>query len=102
VALTYSDISTQAASSNWISRVKVALISTAVDVKTSNAPATSLAARQDRLARAIIADPDTWAARFAVPVALGFVADNLLSAVSDAAIFARIDVIYDDFLALTF
>lgn len=98
MALSYADISSQAADQAWIDRVKIALVSTAVDVKTSNAPANILATRQDRLARSIIADPTLWAARFAIPVALGFVANANLAGVTDAAIFARVDAVYDDFL----
>ena len=98
MALSYTDIETQAKDSAWIARVKIALVSTATDVKTSNTPATALAVRQDRLGRAILVDPDTWARAFAIPVALGFVANANLSGVTDAAIFARIDAVYDDFV----
>lgn len=98
MALSYTDIETQAKDAAWIARVKIALISTASDVKTSNTPANILATRQDRLGRAILADPDAWASRFAIPVALGFVANANLAGVTDNAIFARVDAVYDDFL----
>lgn len=98
MALNYTDIETQSKDAAWIARVKIALVSTATDVKTSNAPATVLDAKRDRLARSILADPGYWAAVFSIPVALGFVANTSLSSVTDAAIFARVDAVYDDFL----
>jgi hypothetical protein len=75
------------------------LISAAIAISVDS-PADSLARRRDILARQILLDPDTWVARFSVPVALGFLADVDLgvAAVTDAEIDTRVSAVFNDFL----
>lgn len=97
--MTYETLTAAAAETQWRNRVQTALIKAAIDI-TVDAPPTELDGRRDALAREILREPSIWTTRFAVPVALGFIADADLSevAVTDPEMDARIAGIFNDFL----
>ena len=96
---TYAQIVTAAADATWKARVKAALITAAVNI-TVDAPNTALDQQRDRLARAVLSDPDGWTERFNLPVALGFTSDNDLAAanVTDAEIDTRVAAVWNDLI----
>lgn len=98
--MNYETVTVAASADAWRSRVKTALIKAAIDI-TVDSPSGDLNTRRDRLAREILRDPDVWTARFAVPVALGFIADADLSdvAVTDPEMDTRIASIFNDFIS---
>jgi hypothetical protein len=97
--MTYDTLVTAAAATTWISRVKASLVSAAIAISVDS-PAAGLEARRDRLARTIMTNPEVWAQRFALPVALGFLADADLGAANatDAEIDTRVAGVFNDFL----
>lgn len=82
---------------NWQQRVETALVHTAVNVKITDNPANALEERRSDLGRRIRDHSSQEAQRWALPVALGFMAAANLSAaaISDDDIFSRIDFIWD-------
>lgn len=99
--MNYDTLTTAAQAEAWRRRVRTAMLKAAIDIATDS-PATALDRRRDRLARDVLSDPDVWVSRFAVPVALGFLADADLSdvAVTDGEMDTRIAAVWNDFLAL--
>lgn len=99
--MNYETVTTAASADAWRKRIKTALIKAAIDIAVDS-PADNLAVRRDSLAREILREPDLWMGRFALPVALGFIADADLSdvAVTDPEMDSRIAAIFNDFLPL--
>jgi hypothetical protein len=97
MAITYAQVG-GLIDATWTGRVKASLVAAAIAISVDS-PATALDMRRDRLAREIVRSPDAWAERFALPVALGFLAQNDLASVSDASIDTRVSSVYNDFLA---
>lgn len=84
---------------DWKSRIKAAILHTAVNVKIKAAP-TVAEGPADALGRSVVADPDFWASRFKDVVAVILIGEpNLTSAeVLDAEIFSAVDVAWGKFL----
>lgn len=97
--MTYDALVTAAAADVWKRRVKASLAAAAIAI-TVDAPATPLDSRRDRLGRAVLNEPDVWTNRFALAVALGFLAgaDLLVGTVSDAQVDTRVASVWNDFL----
>lgn len=96
--MSYEELNWYASDDHWIARVKAALTHTAANVKIKAAPSGNQEIADDALGRSILADQDGWARRFSLVVGLGFLGNATLAEVSDAAIFSRIDAVFDSFL----
>lgn len=96
----YSAMLAHANDPGWVARVTVAVTLTAANVKVKAAPSGATEIAEDALGRLILQSPATYGARFALPVALGFIGDADLEpgTVTDAAIFARVAALYRSFL----
>lgn len=84
---------------DWLSRIKACILHTAVNVKIKAAPTTA-EGPADALGRSVVADPDLWARRFAPVVAVVLIGspDLTSASVTDAALFAAVDVAWGKFL----
>ena len=102
--LAYSTLNLEWQNPNFVSRVQVALLQTASAVKMeAEPPATlsSVADHEDKLARAIVANPTFWASQFAYLVAIQLIGNTTLldeTVTTDAAIFSAIAAVFDKFL----
>jgi hypothetical protein len=102
--LTYLQMAAQSQDSNFLRRVKMALLQ---DVNANRIQATppandgSLTYLIDRLGRSILADPVTWATYFATLVAEQLIAKTTLldeAVTTDADLFSAISAVYQKFL----
>lgn len=89
--LAYTALKAAADDPAWKDRVRVGLELAAITIGGADA--------SDRLARSVIADPNAWTDRFALPVALGFIGqpDLATSHVTDGDIFSRINFLWPAF-----
>lgn len=95
----YTDLQQQVGSSTWIDRVKMCIVHTAVNVKIKAAP-TVAQGPADALGRSVVADPNSWASRFAPVVGVILIGEPDLTPanVTDAELFAAVDVAWGKFL----
>lgn len=96
---TYAQIVPASADAAWIARVKASIVTAALAIAVDS-PATPLDLHRDRMARLVLLDPELWATRFALPVALGFLGDSDLTVanVTDAEIDTRVSSVWNDFV----
>jgi hypothetical protein len=82
----------------WRSRVKGCIIHTANAVKIKAAP-TVAQGPADALGRAVVNDPDFWAAKFAPVVASQLIGEPSLSVtdVADEELFSAVDAVWSKF-----
>lgn len=103
-ALAYSVVQLEWQNPNFVSRVQVALLQTAINVKMEAQPPSSLtttADHEDKLARAIVSNPTFWATQFAYLVAIQLIGNSSLldeTVTTDGAIFAAVGAVFDRFL----
>ena len=95
----YSDLVARAADSDWINRVKGALEQVAL-TKIQNTPVDATAIAEDALGRFVRANLDFHAREKALDVALDHIGavDLQPANVSDAAVFASVNALWDKWL----
>jgi hypothetical protein len=97
--MTYDALTTASETDAWRRRVQGSLVAAAVAI-TVDSPTAGLETRRDALAREILREPALWTGRFALAVALGFLAGaDLTNAVTDTQVDTRVASVFNDFLA---
>jgi hypothetical protein len=97
-------MSTQSQDEAFIARVQFALLQEAANTKMEATPPTTIsttADQEDKLARAILANPGFWAKQFAPMVAVQLIAKSSLldeAVTSDADLFSAVSAVFDKFL----
>lgn len=97
MALTYQQVYQQAQDPNWIQRVASAIAEAAIAISV-DAPSAGVNTRRDALARRVLLSLESWAAKMAVGVGLGFLAKNALSDATDAEIATRVSAVWNDYM----
>jgi hypothetical protein len=102
VALTYTVLDTQSGDPTFRARVKFALLQDVIANRLLALPAdpsdVTQTAQEDRMARAIIAEPVIWAARFSTLVAVQLISKSTLldaAVTTDADIFSAVSAVFD-------
>jgi hypothetical protein len=105
MALTYSQMSVQAADESFIQRVQEALIqdcnANRVQATTPASSDVTMPGQRDKLGRRILLDPHAWAVTFARVVAINLIAKATLldpAVTTDGDIFSAVSAVYDRFL----
>lgn len=96
----YTALAQQSIKKEWIERVRLCVLHTAVNVFWKAAPLES-EGPADTLARSVINDPATWAQRFAPVVAVILIGEPDLSEaqVADAELFSAVNAAWPRFFS---
>lgn len=99
MALTYTEMAHQSEQSEWLRRVELCIVHTAVNVKIKAAPTTA-EGPADELGRNVVLDPVGWSRKFAPVVAVLLIgeADLTEANVTDAELFSAVDVAWTKFV----